>query len=74
MSVTGQEKSLSLTTGIVIIAVFLMSNCSLEKLTFPIEQDNNNICHYLARFRRYSKVTSRSLQMVDLSLWPHHHC
>ena len=39
-----------------------------KDLTFPIEQDNSNTRHYLARFRRKSKVTSRSLQMVDLSL------
>ncbi len=38
-----------------------------KDLTFPIEQDNSNTRHYLARFRRKSKVTSRSLQMVDLS-------
>ena len=39
-----------------------------KDLTFPIEQDNSNIRHYLARFRRRSKVTSRSTEMVDLSL------
>ena len=39
-----------------------------KDMTFPIEQDNSNTRHYLARFRRRSKVTSRSLQMVDLSL------
>jgi insertion element IS1 protein InsB len=39
-----------------------------KDLTFPIEQDNSNTRHYLARFRRKSKVTSRSLEMVDLSL------
>lgn len=39
-----------------------------KDLTFPIEQDNSNTRHYIARFRRKSKVTSRSLQMVDLSL------
>jgi insertion element IS1 protein InsB len=36
-------------------------------LTFGIEQDNSNIRHYLARFRRRSKVSSRSREMVDLS-------
>ena len=30
-----------------------------KDLTFPIEQDNSNIRHHLARFRRRSKVTSR---------------
>ena len=39
-----------------------------KDLTFPIEQDNSNTRHYLARFRRKPKVTSRSLEMVDLSL------
>jgi len=37
-------------------------------LTFGIEQDNSNIRHYLARFRHRSKVSSRSRDMVDLSL------
>jgi insertion element IS1 protein InsB len=41
--------------------------------TFGIEQDNGNIRHYLAPFRRRSKVTSRSDQMVDLSLRMLHH-
>ena len=44
-----------------------------KDLTFAIEQDNSNIRHYLARFRRRSKVTSRSEHMVDLSLRLHHH-
>ena len=44
-----------------------------KDLTFPIEQDNSNIRHYLARFRRRSKVTSRSEKMVDLSLRLLHH-
>ncbi len=39
-----------------------------KDLTFPIEQDNSNTRHYLARFRRKSKVTSRSLEMLDLLL------
>src|SRR3954449_1653830 len=39
-----------------------------KDLTFPIEQDNSNIRHYLARFRRRSKVTSRARHMVDSSL------
>ena len=39
-----------------------------KDLTYPIEQDNSNTRHYLARLRRRSKVTSRSLQMLDLSL------
>lgn len=36
--------------------------------TFPIEQDNGNGRHYLARFRRRSKLTSRARHRVDKSL------
>ncbi len=39
-----------------------------KDLTFPIEQDNSNTRHYLARFRRKLKVTPRSLEMLDLLL------
>jgi insertion element IS1 protein InsB len=39
-----------------------------KDLTFGIEQDNSNIRHYLARFRRRSKVTSRARHMVDGAL------
>jgi hypothetical protein len=39
-----------------------------KDLTFTIEQDNSNIRHDLARFRKRSKVTSRSLERVDISL------
>ncbi len=39
-----------------------------KDLTFPIEQDNSNIRHCLARFRRRTKVVSRCRTMVDLSL------
>ena len=41
-----------------------------KDLTFPIEQDNSNIRHHLARFRRRSKVTSRARHMVDVALRP----
>src|SRR5215212_3021330 len=34
-------------------------------LTFPIEQDNGDVRHPLARFGRRPQVTSRALQMVD---------
>jgi len=44
-----------------------------KDLTYPIEQDNSNIRHYLARFRRRTKVVSKSEVMVDLSLRLHHH-
>ena len=44
-----------------------------KDLTFPIEQDNSNIRHYLARFRRRTKVVSKCSIMVDLSLRLHHH-
>jgi len=39
-----------------------------KDLTVPIERNNSNTRHYLARFRRKSKVTSRSIEMVDFSL------
>ena len=39
-----------------------------KDLTFPIEQDNSNTRHYLAGFCLKPKVTSRSLEMVHLSL------
>src|SRR5277367_2799782 len=42
-------------------------------LTVPIEQDNSNIRHFLARFRRRTKVVSKAVEMVDLSLRIYHH-
>jgi IS1 family transposase/ankyrin repeat protein/transposase-like protein len=39
-----------------------------KDITFPIEQDNSNTRHYIGRFRRKSKITSRNVTMVDLSL------
>ena len=39
-----------------------------KDLTFPIEQDNSEVRHHLARFRRRSKVTSRARHMVDGAL------
>ena len=39
-----------------------------KDLTFPIEQDNSEIRHHLARFRRRSKATSRARHMVDGAL------
>src|SRR4051812_3134947 len=39
-----------------------------KDLTFPIEQDNGDVRHHLARFRRHSKVTSRARHMVDGAL------
>jgi hypothetical protein len=44
-----------------------------KHLTFPIEQDNSNIRHFLARFRRRTKVVSKTEEMVDLSLRLYHH-
>jgi insertion element IS1 protein InsB len=44
-----------------------------KDLTFPIEQDNGNVRHYLARFRRRTKVVSKSERMVDLSLRLYYH-
>jgi insertion element IS1 protein InsB len=43
-----------------------------KDLIFSIEQDNSNIRHILARFRRKTKVVSRSERMVDLSLRLYH--
>ncbi|WP_410519711.1 IS1 family transposase [Candidatus Cyrtobacter comes] len=39
-----------------------------KDLTFPIEGTNSDIRHRLARFKRKSKVTSRSLDMIERSL------
>src|SRR5215218_8561002 len=39
-----------------------------KDLTFPIEQDNGDVRHHLARFRRRSKVTSRARHMVEGAL------
>jgi insertion element IS1 protein InsB len=44
-----------------------------KDLTFPIEQDNSDFRHHLARFRRRSKVTSRARHMVDGALKLLHH-
>jgi len=44
-----------------------------KDLTFPIEQDNSNVRHYLARFRRKTKLVSKCRIMVDLSLRLLHH-
>ena len=44
-----------------------------KDLTFPIEQSNSDVRHYLARFRRRTKVVSKCPKMVDLSLRLYHH-
>ena len=44
-----------------------------KDLTVFIEQDNSNIRHFVARFRRRTKVVSKSEEMVDLSLRLYHH-
>ena len=45
-----------------------------KDLTVPIEQDNSNIRHFLARFRRRTKVVSNAVEIVlDLSLRIYHH-
>ena len=44
-----------------------------KDLTFPIEATNSDIRHRVARFHRRSKVTSRSLAMVNVSLDIFHH-
>ncbi len=38
-----------------------------KDLTFSIAQDNRNVRHYLARFRRRPKAVSKSEPMADLS-------
>jgi insertion element IS1 protein InsB len=43
-----------------------------KDLTFPIEQENSNIRHFLARFRRRTKVVSKVVEMVDFSLRLYH--
>jgi hypothetical protein len=60
--------------GRAITASSLMTNSSPAKtLTVPIEQDNSNIRHFPARFRRRTKVVSKVVEMVDLSLRIYHH-
>jgi insertion element IS1 protein InsB len=44
-----------------------------KDLTFSIEQDNSDIRHFLARFRRRTKVVSKIALMVDLSLRLYHY-
>ena len=44
-----------------------------KDLTVAIEQDNSNIRHFVARFRRRTKVVSKVVEMVDLSLRVYHH-
>ncbi|MEM6602508.1 MAG: IS1 family transposase [Pseudomonadota bacterium] len=39
-----------------------------KDLTFPIEQDNSDVRHHLARMTRKTKVVSKSKEMVDISL------
>src|SRR3954466_8435549 len=44
-----------------------------KDLTVSIERDNSDIRHFLARFRRRTKVVSKWPRMVDLSLRLYHH-
>jgi len=39
-----------------------------KKYTIGIEQNNSNVRHYLARMTRRTKVVSKSIQMIDISL------
>lgn len=39
-----------------------------KDLTYPIEQTNSDIRHRLARFKRKTKASSRSLDMIKKSL------
>jgi len=36
--------------------------------TIPIEQNNSNVRHYAGRFTRRTKVVSKSIEMIDLTL------
>jgi insertion element IS1 protein InsB len=42
-----------------------------KKNTVKIEQNNSNIRHYLGRMTRRTKVVSKSILMIDLSLRIH---
>jgi insertion element IS1 protein InsB len=44
-----------------------------KQYTHDIERDNSNIRHFLARFRRRTKVVSKQAYMVDLSLRLYHY-
>jgi insertion element IS1 protein InsB len=44
-----------------------------KQYTHDIERDNSNIRHFLARFRRRTKVVSKQPYMVNLSLRLYHH-
>jgi insertion element IS1 protein InsB len=44
-----------------------------KDLTYPIEQDNSDIRHFLAHFHRRTKVVSKYEKMVDWSLKLYHH-
>jgi insertion element IS1 protein InsB len=44
-----------------------------KDLTYPIEQDNSDIRHYLSRFNRRTKVVSKCKEMVDGTLRLFHH-
>jgi insertion element IS1 protein InsB len=44
-----------------------------KQYTHDIERDNSNIRHFLARFRRRTKVVSKQAYRVDLSLRLYHY-
>jgi len=39
-----------------------------KKHTVGIEQNNSNVRHYLGRMTRRTKVVSKSIEMIDISL------
>ena len=39
-----------------------------KQYTPPIERHNSNTRHYLGRFHRRTKIVSRSMEMVDISI------
>ncbi len=39
-----------------------------KKYTIAIEQNNSNVRHHLGRMTRRSKIVSKSIEMVDLTM------
>jgi insertion element IS1 protein InsB len=44
-----------------------------KDLTYPIEQNNSDVRHYLSRFNRRTKIVSKCEKMVDYTLRLFHH-
>ena len=43
-----------------------------KQYTVAIERDNSNTRHYLARMTRRTKVVSKTIEMVDITMRIHH--